>query len=64
MEIVFMGTPKFAVPSLLGLIESKHNILAVVTQPDRLGEGVKGFYNRLLRRLHYNMGLGSCNQSE
>jgi len=35
MEIVFMGTPKFAVPSLLGLIESKHNILAVVTQPDR-----------------------------
>ncbi len=29
-----MGTPEFAIPSLLGLIE-KHNILAVVTQPDK-----------------------------
>lgn len=33
--IVFMGTPDFAVPSLKGLIDAGHNILAVVTQPDR-----------------------------
>lgn len=41
MNIVFMGTPEFAVPSLKMLIE-KHNVLAVVTQPDRpSGRGKK-----------------------
>ncbi len=30
-----MGTPDFAVPPLRGLIENGHNVLAVVTQPDR-----------------------------
>lgn len=36
MRIVFMGTPDFAVGSLQALCESgKHEILAVVTQPDR-----------------------------
>ncbi len=35
MKIVFMGTSEFAVPSLLKLIESQNEIIAVVTQPDR-----------------------------
>lgn len=35
MKIVFMGTSDFAVPSLLKLIESPNEIMAVVTQPDR-----------------------------
>ncbi len=35
MNIVFMGTPDFAVPSLKALAESGHNILAVYTQPDK-----------------------------
>ncbi|MFD0587916.1 methionyl-tRNA formyltransferase [Paenibacillus sp. GCM10027627] len=35
MRIVFMGTPEFAVPSLHLLVESGHEIAAVVTQPDR-----------------------------
>ncbi|TYP72661.1 methionyl-tRNA formyltransferase [Paenibacillus methanolicus] len=35
MRIVFMGTPDFAVPSLEALIAAGHEILAVVTQPDR-----------------------------
>lgn len=36
MKIVFMGTPDFAVGSLQALAESgKHEIIAVVTQPDR-----------------------------
>jgi methionyl-tRNA formyltransferase len=30
-----MGTPEFAVPSLRKLIEAKHEIIAVFTQPDR-----------------------------
>lgn len=35
MKIVFMGTPQFAVPSLQKLIDSGHDIAAVLTQPDR-----------------------------
>ena len=33
-KIVFMGTPAFALPSLTRLLEA-HDLLAVVTQPDR-----------------------------
>ncbi len=35
MRIVFMGTPQFALPSLNALFYSEHEIIAVVTQPDR-----------------------------
>ncbi|MCI7402385.1 MAG: methionyl-tRNA formyltransferase [Christensenella sp.] len=35
MRIVFLGTPDFAVPTLKALVESKHEVLAVVTQPDK-----------------------------
>ncbi len=35
MNVVFMGTPEFAVPSLCSLARSTHEITAVVTQPDR-----------------------------
>jgi methionyl-tRNA formyltransferase len=42
MKIVFMGTPKFAVPSLLKLIENKYEIPFVVTVPDKeKGRGLK-----------------------
>jgi len=34
-NIVFMGTPDFAVPSLRALIEAGYRVKAVVTQPDR-----------------------------
>jgi len=35
MKIIFMGTPDFAVPSLKSLIASSHEVVAVVTQPDK-----------------------------
>ncbi len=35
MRIVFLGTPSFAVKSLENIASSKHEILAVVTQPDK-----------------------------
>ena len=35
MNVVFMGTPEFAVPSLCSLATSTHKIIAAVTQPDR-----------------------------
>lgn len=42
MNVVFMGTPDFAVPTLQMLIDQKYNIRAVVTQPDKpKGRGKK-----------------------
>ena len=42
MNLIFMGTPDFSLPSLKILLESKHKILAVVTQPDKeRGRGQK-----------------------
>ncbi len=41
MNVVFMGTPEFAVPSLKCLIESKYNVVAVITQTDK-PKGRKG----------------------
>jgi methionyl-tRNA formyltransferase len=35
MRLVFLGTPEFAVPTLEALVSAGHNILEVVTQPDR-----------------------------
>ncbi len=35
MRVVFMGTPAYAVPTLRALLGSKHEVLAVVAQPDR-----------------------------
>jgi methionyl-tRNA formyltransferase len=35
MKLVFCGTPQFAVPTLLALIDAGHEIALVLTQPDR-----------------------------
>ncbi len=35
MRILFWGTPDFAIPSLRGLSDEGHEIVGVVTQPDR-----------------------------
>ena len=35
MNLVFCGTPRFAVPTLEKLVESGHKVTLVVTQPDR-----------------------------
>jgi len=42
MRVIFMGTPDFAVPSLEAIIKSEHEVVAVVTQPDKqVGRGGK-----------------------
>ncbi len=42
MKIIFAGTPEFAVPALAALIEAGHEIVMVLTQPDRpAGRGMK-----------------------
>ena len=35
MRVVFMGTPDFAVGTLKALLQSRHQVVAVVTQPDK-----------------------------
>lgn len=45
MRIVFMGTPDFSVPTLEKIIEAGHEVIGVVTQPDRAkGRGKKVLY--------------------
>ncbi|MCH8328376.1 MAG: methionyl-tRNA formyltransferase, partial [Candidatus Marinimicrobia bacterium] len=35
MRVVYMGNPAFAVPSLIALHQSAHQLVAVVTSPDK-----------------------------
>ena len=35
MRVAFAGTPEFAVPTLLALLRSPHQLVGVLTQPDR-----------------------------
>ena len=35
MELIFLGTPAFAVPTLKMVLQAGHKVLTVVTQPDR-----------------------------
>lgn len=42
MRIIYAGTPEFAVPALQGLINAGHEIVMVLTQPDRpAGRGMQ-----------------------
>lgn len=42
MKIIFAGTPEFAAPALAALIAAKHEIVMVLTQPDRpAGRGMQ-----------------------
>jgi methionyl-tRNA formyltransferase len=42
MRLIFAGTPDFAVPALAVLIEAGHEVVLVLTQPDRpAGRGMK-----------------------
>ena len=44
MKVVFFGTPEYAVPSLQAIIDSRHEVVAVVSQPDK----PKGRSNKLV----------------
>lgn len=35
MKIVYMGTPDFAVPTLDAIVDAGHEVIAVITQPDK-----------------------------
>jgi len=57
LKILFFGTPEFAVPSLLKIIHSNHQIVGVVTQPDKpRGRGKKVFPSPIKEvALRYNL---------
>ncbi len=35
MRVAYAGTPEFAVPTLQALVQSRHDVIGVLTQPDR-----------------------------
>ena len=37
LRIIFMGTPDFAVASLEALLAGRHQVVGVVTMPDKIG---------------------------
>ncbi len=37
MRVIFMGTPEFAVPALVALVEAGHDVVAAYSQPPRPG---------------------------
>lgn len=39
LRIAMLGTGSFALPTFQGLLESRHTIVGLVTQPDRIGAG-------------------------
>jgi methionyl-tRNA formyltransferase len=42
LRVVFMGTPEFAVPALEAILTSSHQVVGVVTAPDKpQGRGLK-----------------------
>ena len=57
MNIIFMGTPDFAIPSLAILAASDNNILGVVTQPDRPRGRGKKLYSPPIKTLAQQHGL-------
>lgn len=36
MKIIFLGTPEFSIPTLKAIYESKHELIAIISQPDRV----------------------------
>ena len=72
MNLVFAGTPEFAVPALNALLDAGHTILAVYTQPDRpAGRGrklgmsaVKEFASERGLRVHQPVTLKSESEAE
>ena len=57
MKIIFAGTPEFAVPTLQMLLDSKHEICAVYTQPDRPSGRGRKLHQSPVKELALNAGL-------
>lgn len=59
MKVLFMGTPDFAVSTLKSIIEAGHEVIGVVTQPDKArGRGGKMSFSAVKEAaLEYNLDV-------
>lgn len=57
LNIIFMGTPEFAVPSLVALSNSRHRIIAVITQPDRRRDRGNGLVESPVKTVANSLGI-------
>src|SRR5208337_2062932 len=57
MDLIFCGTPEFAVPTLKKLVEAGHNVRLVVTQPDRPSGRGQALAAPPVKRLAQSLGL-------
>ena len=57
LNIIFMGTPEFAVPILKSIIDSNHRVLEVYTQPPQKkkqrSENTQFSYSRIFKEVRY-----------
>lgn len=57
MRLIMMGTGPFAVPALRKLAESEHEVLALVTRPEKPGRGKRKAPSNPMRELAQQIGL-------
>lgn len=57
MKIIYLGTPDFAVKPLEKILSSKHNVVACVTQPDRVGSRGKKIITSPVKLLAQERGI-------
>ncbi|UCH42518.1 MAG: methionyl-tRNA formyltransferase [Dehalococcoidales bacterium] len=57
MNIVFMGTPEFAVPSLTQLVSNQYQVVAVYTQPDRASGRGRSLISNPVKKAALGLGL-------
>jgi methionyl-tRNA formyltransferase len=57
VRVVFMGSPAFALPSLQRLSASEHDVVAVVTQPDRPAGRGRGVQSPPVKTLALEHGI-------
>ncbi len=36
MRVIFLGTPEFSIPTLEAIMQSRHELIAIISQPDRV----------------------------
>ena len=57
MKIVFWGTPKYAAKNLITIVDSGHEVIAVVTQPDRKRGRGKSFSPSPVKQAAIDCGI-------
>ncbi|HPP74584.1 MAG TPA: hypothetical protein PLU88_05620 [Armatimonadota bacterium] len=57
MRILFMGTSRFAAPTLQAIVDAGHEVVAVVTQPDRPSGRGRGVHMSPVKELALSLGL-------